>query len=156
MKNIDYTYLKNYAGGDFKPGLKYKYYEEHVLYVDELEKFKPKKTGITPYFSIEERDNDGLFGFIYSGYIKIPRNGVYTFYLSTNDGGVLYLDGKRFIDLDGPRTATPKARVIRLKAGIYKIGEKYFQMGGGFSNTVSWKGPGIRKQVIPPQVLFHK
>ncbi len=156
MPRINYTYLKNYDHLDLKPGLKYKYYEEHVLYVDELDKFEPKKTGITPYFSIEDRDNSGLFAFIYDGYIKIPRDGVYTFYLLTNDGGVLYLNGKRFIDMDGPRTASPMSRTIRLKAGTYIIGEKYFQMGGGFENTVSWKGPGIRKEVIPPEVLFHQ
>lgn len=156
IEKIDFTYFKNYAGGDFKPGLQYKYYEEDVLYVDELEKFKPKKIGVTPNFSIEDRDNDGLFGFIYSGYIKIPKYGVYTFFLSTNDGGVLYLDDKRFIDKDGPGGATPLSRIVNLKAGTYKIGEKYFQMGGGFSNTISWKGPGIRKEVIPASVLFHK
>ena len=141
--------------GNLKPGLKYKYYEEDVLYVDELEKFKPKKIGVTPNFSIEERENDGLFGFIYSGFIKIPKDGVYTFFLSTNDGGVLYMDGKRFIDKDGPGTATPLSRIVNLKAGTYKIGEKYFQMGGGFANTISWKGPGITKEVIPASVLFH-
>ena len=156
MKKINITYFKNYEGGNFKPGLQYKYYEEDVLYVDELEKFKPKKIGITPNFNIEERDNDGLFGFIYSGYIKIPKDGVYTFFLSTNDGGVLYMDGKRFIDKDGPGGATPLSRIVNLKAGTYKIGEKYFQMGGGFSNTISWKGPGIRKEVIPASVLFHQ
>ncbi len=156
LKKIEITYFKNYGGIPLKPGLKYKYYEEDVLYVDELEKFTPKKIGVTPNFSIEERDNDGLFGFIYSGYIKIPKDGVYTFFLSTNDGGVLYMDGRRFIDKDGPGTSTPLSRTVNLKAGTYKIGEKYFQMGGGFSNTISWKGPGIKKEVIPPSVLFHK
>lgn len=156
IEKISVMYFKNYEGGNFKPGLKYKYYEEDVLYVDEFKKFEPKKIGVTPNFSIEDRDNDGLFGFIYSGYIKIPTDGVYTFFLSTNDGGVLYLDGKRFIDKDGPGTATPLSRIVNLKAGTYKIGEKYFQMGGGFSNTVSWKGPGIKKEVIPSSVLFHK
>ncbi len=67
----------------------------------------------------------------------------------------MYLDGKRFIDADGPRTASSSSRTIALKTGTYKIGEKYFQMGGGFSNIISWKGPGIKKQVIPPTVLFH-
>ena len=156
LKKIEITYFKNYGGIPLKPGLKYKYYEEDVLYVDELEKFTPKKIGVTPNFSIEERDNDGLFGFIYSGYIKIPKDGVYTFFLSTNDGGVLYMDGRRFIDKDGPGTSTPLSRTVNLKAGTYKTGEKYFQMGGGFSNTISWKGPGIKKEVIPPSVLFHK
>ncbi len=157
MKGIEITYFKNYKdkNKDFKPGLRYKYYEENVLYVDELEKYQPKKVGVTPNFSIEERDNDKLFGFIYSGYIRIPKDGIYTFFLSTNDGGVLYMDGKRFIDKDGPGTATPLSRTVNLKAGIYKIGEKYFQMGGGFSNEISWKGPGIKKEVIPPSVLFH-
>lgn len=156
IEKIDYSYFKNYEGGDFKPGLMYKYYEENVLYVNELEAFEPKKIGITPNFSIEERDNDGLFGFTYTGYIKIPQDGVYTFFLSTNDGGVLYMDGEIFIDMDGPRTASPASRIIALKAGIYEIGEKYFQMGGGFSNTVSWKGPGIRKEEIPASAFFHK
>ena len=124
--------------------------------MEEFSKYKPKKTGITPNFSIEERDNDGLFGFIYTGYIKIPTDGVYTFFLSTNDGGVLYLDGKIFIDNDGPGTATTASRIVALRAGIYEIGEKYFQMGGGYSNNISWKGPDIRKEIIPASVLFHK
>jgi hypothetical protein len=156
LEKVDVAEFKNYKGGNFKPGLRYNYYEEDVLYVDELDKFKPKKAGVTPNFSIAERENDGLFGFIYSGYIKIPKDGVYTFYLSSNDGGVLYMDGERFIDKDGPGTATPLSRMIALKKGIYRIGEKYFQMGGGYSNTVSWKGPGIKKEVIPASVLFHK
>ena len=156
LDKIEITNFKNYESSDFKPGLKYKYYENDVLYVDELDQFEPKKTGIVSNFSIEPRDNDGLFGFAYSGFIKIKKEGVYTFFLSTNDGGVLYLDGKRFIDADGPRTATPSSRMVALKPGTYKIGEKYFQMGGGFSNVVSWKGPGIKKQVIPASVLFHK
>jgi len=156
LKKIKLTVFKNYEGGHFLPGLNYQYFEDHVMYVDELDRLKPKKVGITPCFSIEERENDGLFAFTYSGYIRIPKDGVYTFYLSTNDGGVLYLDGERFIDADGPRTATPSSRTVSLKAGTYKIGEKYFQMGGGFSNVVSWKGPGINKEVIPSKVLFHE
>lgn len=156
LGKVDQGHFKNYEGGSFTPGLHYKYYEENVLYVDELDQFEPKKTGITTNFNIADRDNDGLFAFSYSGYIKIPKDGVYTFFLSTNDGGVLYLDGKRFIDKDGPGTASPLSRMVMLKAGTYKIGEKYFQMGGGFSNTVSWKGPGIKKEVIPAAVLFHE
>lgn len=66
------------------------------------------------------------------------------------------MDGKRFIDADGPRTTTLSSRTVALKKGVFMIGEKYFQMGGGYSNTVSWKGPGIEKQLIPASVLFHK
>lgn len=156
LGKVEIADFKNYKGGNFKRGLRYKYYEEDVLNVDELDAFKPKKTGVTPNFSIAERENDGLFGFIYSGYIKIQKDGVYTFFLSSNDGGMLYLDGKEFVGRKGPGTATPLSRMISLKAGIYKIGEKYFQMGGGYGNMISWKGPGIIKEVIPASVLFHE
>ena len=156
LKQIELTTFKNHDGGQFLPGLKYSYFEDHVMYVDELDRLKPKKTGVTPDFGLDARENDGLFAFTFSGFIRIPKDGVYTFYLSSNDGGVIYMDGKPFIDADGPRTATPSSRTVSLKAGIYEIGEKYFQMGGAFSNTVSWKGPGILKEVIPLSVLFHK
>ena len=156
LGKTEIAHFENYQGANFKPGLKYKYYEVDVLNVNELDAFKPKKTGLTTNFSIEERDNDGLFAFIYEGYIKIPKDGVYTFFLSSNDGGVLYIDDKKFVGREGPGTATPLSRMIFLKAGTYKIGEKYFQMGGGYGNTISWKGPGIKKDVIPASVLFHK
>jgi len=156
LEKTEVAHFKNYDSESLIPGLEYQYFEDNVLYVDELDQLTPKKTGITSHFSIADRENDGLFDFIYSGFIKIPTDGVYTFFLSTNDGGVLYLDGKRFIDKDGPGTATPLSRTISLKAGTYKIGEKYFQMGGGYSNTISWKGPGIKKEEIPGTVLFHK
>lgn len=155
LSGIEVVKFKNYNGLNLSPGLNYKYYEEDVLAVDELDDFQPQKTGVCPNFSIAERDNDGLFAFAYEGYIKIPRDGVYTFFLSSNDGAVLYLNGERFIDKDGPGTATPLSRMVKLKTGTYKIGEKYFQMGGGFSNEISWKGPGISKAVIPGSVLFH-
>ncbi len=156
LGKVERADFKNYEALALKPGLKYKYYEENVLDVDELDALNPKKNGTATNFSISERENDGLFAFIYWGYIKIPKDGVYTFYLSTNDGGVVYFDDKKFLGRNGPGTATPLSRMIYLKAGTYKISEKYFQMGGGYGNIVSWKGPGIEKQEIPSNVLFYK
>ena len=49
-----------------------------------------------------------------------------------------------------------KIDITYFEPGKYKIGEKYFQMGGGFANTISWKGQGIMKELIPSSVLFHK
>lgn len=156
LGKVERAKFKNYEASVLKPGLQYKYYEENVLDVDELDALKPKKIGVTTNFNISEREDDGLFAFIYSGYIKIPKDGVYTFFLSTNDGGVLYFDEKKFLGKNGPGTATPLSRMIYINAGTYRISEKYFQMGGGYGNTVSWKGPGFKKQEIPANVLFHK
>jgi predicted alpha-1,2-mannosidase len=155
LGHVDRADFKDYSSLKVKTGLRYKYYEDHVMHVAELDPLKPKKSGVTSGFNIDERENDGLFAFDFWGYIKIPTDGVYTFYLATNDGGVLYLDDKPFISADGPHTATPSSRMVWIKAGTYKIQEKYFQMGGAFTNILSWKGPGISKQVISPAVLFY-
>ncbi len=153
---LKYEKFQNYSASPMKPGLKYKYYEENLMFVRELAPLKPVAEGIIPSFSIENRKTDDYFGYEYNGYIQIPRDGAYTFYNKTNDGSILYLDGKEFINMDGGHPAHEAFKTIALKKGIYKIDQKYFQMGGGFMNQVSWKGPGIKKQEIPASVLFHK
>jgi hypothetical protein len=93
---------------------------------------------------------------VYEGYLKVPRTGRYTIYNKTNDGSVLYIDGKEFINTDGGHPAYETFRVVALKKGVYKIKQKYFQMAGGLENSVSWEGPGIPKQKIPASALWHE
>jgi hypothetical protein len=146
----DYSYLK------FAPGLKYTYYEGKVMFVKELDELTPVKTGIVPTFSIDGRKTDTYFGFVYEGYLKVPRTGRYTIYNKTNDGSVLYIDRKEFINTDGGHPAYETFRVVALKKGVYKIKQKYFQMAGGLENSVSWEGAGIPKQIIPASALWHE
>ena len=44
---------------------------------------------------------------------------------------------------------------IALKAGTYPIRITFYQGMGGKGLEVSYKGPGVEKQQIPPQALFH-
>ena len=155
LASVEWADFKNYQGGDLAPGLQFEYFEVNVLSVSELDKYEPKATGVISNFNITERPHSVAFAYIYRGYIKIPRDGVYTFYVESNDGSILYLDGREFINIDGPHTAFPVSKTIGLKAGVYRIEQKYFQMGGGLFNRVTWKGPGIKKQEIPGEVLFH-
>ncbi len=156
MKSFEYANFKNYQGNEFKPGLQFEYFEVNVLSVKELDQHMPKATGIISNFNITEQPHNEAFAYIYRGAIKIPRDGVYTFYVESNDGSILYMDGREFINIDGPHTAFPVSKTIGLKAGMYRIEQKYFQMGGGLFNRVSWKGPGIAKQEIPASALFHQ
>ena len=137
-------------------GLKYKYYEDKVMFVRELPVLTPVETGVISHFTINERKTDSYFGYEYTGYISIPGDGAYTFYNKTNDGSILYLDGEEFINMDGGHPAHESFKTIALKKGIYRIDQKYFQMGGSFMNRVSWKGPGFEKTEIPASVLFHR
>ena len=156
FKKLKYENYKDYSNLNLVPGLKYKYYEASVMFVDELKNFKPVSTGIIPTFSIDNRTRDTYFAYEYDGYLKVPRSGRYTIYNKTNDGSILYLDGKVFINTDGGHPAYETFRTVALKKGVYKISQKYFQMAGGLENSVSWEGPGIPKQKIPASALFHE
>jgi len=149
LNKLEFEDLKNYQGtGNFKKGLKYKYYHATVVEENDLDSLTPLEIGIIPGFSIENRKREDYIGYIYSGYLDIPTDGIYTFSIKVNDKCTLYLDGKEFLH-GGFRT-------IALRKGKYKIDEKYFQLGNKKFNIVSWVGPGIELQEIPASALFHK
>jgi hypothetical protein len=145
---LEFEDFKNYEGTKrFKKGLKYKYYHAHVMEEHDLDNLEPLEEGIISRFTIDNRKREDYIGYIYSGYIDIPKDGIYTFYARTNDGMTLYLDGKPFMR-GGYKT-------IALRKGKYKIDQKYFQLGARKFNIVGWIGPDIEEQEIPASAFYH-
>jgi len=141
----------------FKPeqGLIYNYFEGEIDRTLDIEKLPVISSGVMPDFSIKNSPVPINFAYTFDGYIKIPKDGLYTFYLNSNDGSVLYLDDLKIIDNDGAHGAYMKSTSISLNAGMHKIKLKYFQAGGGSLLKVLWEGPGFTKKEINPELLFH-
>ena len=140
---------------DLKQGLAYAYYEGAVQEVADIEKHELIESSIWSDFSIKPRKREENFAFIFSGYIRISRDGIYTFYLSSNDGSKLYLNDEELIYNDGPHGEQENSNAIALRTGRYPITLKYFQTGGEKALKVSWQGPQFNKTEIPDSVLFH-
>ena len=140
---------------EVKPGLIFHYYETEINFSDEIEQSSIIDSGIISQFSIEESRSTSNFAYIFDGFIKIPKDGLYTFYLKSNDGSVLYLNNQKLIDNDGAHGITEETVSTSLKAGMHKIKVKYFQLGGGKLLNVLWKGQGIDKQEISEKYLYH-
>ncbi|NIA31284.1 MAG: hypothetical protein GWP06_15415 [Actinobacteria bacterium] len=137
------------------PGLFYYYYEGEISRTKEIEKLPFIETGIVPEISLDKRHRDTFFAFVFKGYIKIPQDGKYTFYLESNDGSVLFIDDSEIINNDGPHGDYEKRAAASLRRGNHKMVIKYFQMGGRNSLKFFWKGPGFSKVQVPADVLFH-
>ena len=140
--------------GNVKNGLEYNYYETHVMTTADFDLIKPVDSGICKKFTIENRKRDSFFGYVFSGLIKIPSDGIYTFYLNSNDGSRMYIDGNEIIENDGPHIAKEQIGQIGLAKGYHSIKIKYYQQGGGKDLNVSWKGPDFEKEEISEKVLF--
>ncbi len=136
-------------------GLIYYYYEGEVHETSKIKKIPFIESKVIPQFSIENSRQITNFAYVFEGYIKIPQNGRYSFYLKSNDGSVLYLDDNKLIDNDGAHGIYEQTSSISLMAGMHKISVSYFQLGGGSLLEVMWSGPGFEKQEIPENVFFH-
>jgi hypothetical protein len=67
------------------------------------------------------------FGVQYSGKFGIKESGEYIFYLNSDDGSKLYIDGKLVIDNDGIHSPTEVEQSIMLSAGVHTLRVEYFQ-----------------------------
>ena len=70
---------------------------------------------------------DELFGVVFTGYLRVLKDGKHTYILGSNDGSKLYLDDQLLIDNDGRHSHEEKSVTLDLKAGFYKLRIEYFQ-----------------------------
>jgi hypothetical protein len=147
-----------FAYSPMVPGLAYEYYHGSWAsggYLPDFGSLTPVSNGVVSTFSLAPRLKDTDFAFRYAGKIEIATNGTYTFYTYSDDGSELYIDGRRIVNNDGPHGVTEQSGATNLAAGFHDIVATYCQGGGEFGLTVSWAGPGITKQEISSNVLYH-
>jgi alpha-N-arabinofuranosidase len=138
-----------------KPGINFQYFEGSWVMLPDFDKLVPKANGTVESFVIPEKNSGTNFGVKYNGYIKLPKDGIYTFYLNSDDGSVLLIDDKPIINNDGLHAPVENSGISVVKAGYHKIEVSFFQQGGGLALDVSIEGGGLPKQIIPNKILFH-
>ena len=137
-----------------KQGLAFDYFEKFFVTTADLDIVDPIASGITTNFGLNERKRESYFGLRFDGYVKVPKDGIYTFYLKSNDGSRLFIDGSELIENDANHGAVEEPGNIALKAGFHKIRVKYFNCGGGKALNVSWSGPAMEKHEIQAIELY--
>ncbi|MCA9734647.1 MAG: chitobiase/beta-hexosaminidase C-terminal domain-containing protein [Deferribacteres bacterium] len=138
-----------------KPGLAYSYHETAVRSVDYIDETSVTEQGVAPEISLMKRHRNDDFAFVFKGYINVPQEGLYEFFLNSNDGSVLSLNNTVLIDNDGPHGPIERSTKTSLRKGYHKFELKYFQMGGGKELTLQWQGPDMLRTDIPASAFFH-
>ncbi len=141
---------------DLKEGISFNYYKGFFRGVIDFVDMKPQKSGVAPKFTLSPKEEEQYFGFDFDGYIKIPKDGLYTFYLISNDGSKLLFNDRVLINNDGLHPTLERQKEIALEKGVHKISIKYFQEGGSNHLELMWKGPDFQKDEVPASQLFHK
>lgn len=138
-----------------KPGLKYKYYEGSWNMIPDFSKLVPVKTGIIENVALTEKLKPSEYGFVFDGYINIPENNVYSFFITSDDGSRLIIDDTKTLDNDGQHGMEEKSIDLALSAGLHKISIQFFQGNGGDGLSLEWKPAGKTRSVIDKSLLLH-
>ena len=151
-----YIYQKpQITGKDLLSGLKYEYYEGIVKSTGEIRQLIKIGTGLTSTITAATGNRDSNYALIHSGYIQIPEDGTYTFYLTSNDGSRLYLNDELALDNDGPHGKEEESVTLSLGKGTHKFQLSYFQLGGNRALVLEWEGENFGRGEIPASAFFH-
>ena len=137
-----------------EPNMKFSAYFKGVEQMPDLEKLKADKTGVSRGLDISVGGRNENVIISYEGFLPIKRAGKYSFRLSSDDGSMLFLDGKKLIDNDGVHPNTAKEASIQLQPGMHAIRVNWFEKGGEEVLTLDWAGPGIKSGGIDKAIVM--
>ena len=140
------------GGGDLDD-LAFRFYRDSWQSLPNFDELKHEDEGPLPgnLFDIAAapslRPDD--FGYVFTGFLKVPTAGDYTFVLDSDDGSRLSIDGRVVLDYDGIHgVGSPRTATVRLTAGRRPIRLDYFQGLHGKGLIVGWSGPGFERRPL--------
>jgi mono/diheme cytochrome c family protein len=143
---------KRMQAGDLDD-LTYRFYRDSWTRLPPFDELKAEDTGPVPgqLFDIAVaaslRPDD--FGYVFTGVLKVPTDGDYTFSLDSDDGSRLSIDGRVVVEHDGIHgEGMPRQETVSLQAGRLPVRLDYFQGQHGKGLTVSWSGPGFAGRML--------
>lgn len=96
------------------------------------------------------------YALCFEGYLRIPAEGEYTFYLGSDDGSQMWLGNTLAIDNDGLHGYGEKKLKIRLPKGDYPFKVVMFEQGGAEYLRMFVEGEGMVKSMIPASMLWSR
>ncbi|MBI3854250.1 MAG: hypothetical protein HY293_01015 [Planctomycetes bacterium] len=92
----------------------------------------------------------------WTGKIRIPKDGHFTFFTESDDGSRLWIDGKVVVDNGGLHAMEEKSGDVNLKAGDHDLKLELFENDGEVGCKLSWESSGTNKEILTDAVLSHK
>ena len=90
-----------------------------------------------------------------AGYVCIPKSGEYVFYVDSDDGMCLYVDGKCVVSDAAPHASREVSGKVMLEAGWRPIELHYYENTSAAKLVLSWSGPKFVKTVVPSSSFCH-
>jgi len=133
-------------GGRYSRGLNVNVYQGQFASLPDFGSLQPVKTVVTKVINAGISENNRNFALRFTGFLNIPEDGIYGFFLNSDDGSRLLIDGEVVVLNDGvhPRPVE-KFDYVALGKGYHKMQIEYFQSTG--------RRPVLRLTIEKPENL---
>jgi len=128
--------------------INYQYFEGQWFTLPDFNQEVIVTDGQLTGFSLAPKQVTDNYGFRFATYLSIPTEGLYTFYLASDDGSRLSIDGQILIDNDGLHANRELSDTVNLTAGQHHVLVEYFERGGLDTLSVSWSADNLAKQAL--------
>ncbi|NPC83478.1 hypothetical protein HPC49_35300 [Pyxidicoccus fallax] len=143
------------------PGLKAEYFDDDALQTLVTQRIDTQvdfewEYGIPPGTAISNYDT---FSVRWTGTLKAPVTGLYTFTTSTDDGVRMWVGGQNVIDnwvLEDDSNPLSTGTVSLVAGQSYALVMEYFEGPGLAHARLSWAYPGQALHVVPTSALSHE
>lgn len=126
--------------------IRYEVYEGSWEQLPDFRTLTPVDSGVTTDISHSVAARNETFALRFSGYLHLPKSAEYQFWLSSDDGSRLTIDGSVLIDHDGVHAAGFRDSRVQLEAGAHEYVVEYFEYHGEESLTLELAGGGLARQ----------
>jgi arylsulfatase A-like enzyme len=129
--------------------LNYSLYDGAWPWVPDLDVLPAIATGQSAGLDLSVSSLSTNFAIRFEGYLTIPADGQYTFYLTDDSGAEMWIHDAHVIDDDFNHTGAQVAGSIQLRAGLHSFRLFYRHATGPRILLLQYAGPGISQQPVP-------
>jgi hypothetical protein len=152
------------VSGPIAPGLLWTIYPGAWTELPSLSALKPVFTGESPNLSA---DSQGFtrYAAVWDGFLEIPADGGYSFYLMARDGARLVIDGMEVAKTGPPfaQVCSSPGNAMRYDRGSLglRAGKHWFHLEGLHSTSegsprLLWEGPALPLADVPATAFSHE
>jgi len=148
--------MKVMKAGEGLKDLQFALYLGDWKQLPDFSKLKPHREGKVDdnLIAVKLDDYKNEFGVVFTGKLTAPKTGSYRFFLSSDDGARILIDGKEVVTHDGIHPASDiKEKGLTLDQGEHSFRLEYFQAGGNIELYAAWKGADF--QTTPLSKWLH-
>ncbi len=95
------------------------------------------------------------FGMKLKGFIDVPETGIYSFFFTCDDGGVIYIGDEVIVDNDGNHSPVLKSGQAALEKGLHPFRLDFVEAGGGYTLKVQYSINNGPLNDIPDSWFVH-